>query len=150
MPRDLDLFEDGGEIYCGVTPSRELLAMRGVKVKKLEPACEIEVELRGKTEITLSNAAGEQVVMTYDAAKREFAMDRTHSGDTGFSDDFAAVTTAPVHGKLKSLRIFVDHCSIEALDAEGRMAMTNLVFPSTPYTDVKVKGGKATIYSLKH
>ena len=150
VPRDLDLFEDGGEIYCGVTPSRELLAMRGVKVKKLEPACEIEVELRGKTEITLSNAAGEQVVMTYDAAKREFAMDRTHSGDTGFSDDFAAVTTAPVHGKLKSLRIFVDHCSIEALDAEGRMAMTNLVFPSTPYTDVKVKGGKATIYSLKH
>lgn len=150
VPRDLDLFEDGGEIYCGVTPSRELLAMRGVKVKKLEPACEIEVELRGKTEITLSNAAGEQVVMTYDAAKREFAMDRTHSGDTGFSDDFAAVTTAPVHGKLKNLRIFVDHCSIEALDAEGRMAMTNLVFPSTPYTDVKVKGGKATIYSLKH
>jgi levanase/fructan beta-fructosidase len=28
------------------------------------------------------------------------------------------------------------------------MAMTNLVFPSAPYTNLKVKGGKATIYQL--
>ena len=26
--------------------------------------------------------------------------------------------------------------------------MTNLVFPSEPYNTIKVKGGKATIYSL--
>ena len=30
------------------------------------------------------------------------------------------------------------------------MAMTNLVFPTTPYTNLKVKGGKATIYQISY
>jgi len=30
------------------------------------------------------------------------------------------------------------------------MAMTNLVFPSEPYNNIKVKGGKATIYEIKN
>jgi levanase/fructan beta-fructosidase len=45
--------------------------------------------------------------------------------------------------------LFIDRCSIEAFDAEGKMAMTNLVFPSEPYNNIKVKGGKATIYEIK-
>ena len=48
---------------------------------------------------------------------------------------------------MKQLRIFIDRSSIEAIDAEGRMAMTNLVFPSEPYSLLKVKGGKAKIYN---
>jgi levanase/fructan beta-fructosidase len=50
---------------------------------------------------------------------------------------------------MKQLRIFVDRCSIEAFDVEGKMAMTNLVFPSEPYNNIKVKGGKVTIYEIK-
>ena len=30
------------------------------------------------------------------------------------------------------------------------MAMTNLVFPSEPYNNIKVKGGKATVYEIKN
>jgi levanase/fructan beta-fructosidase len=30
------------------------------------------------------------------------------------------------------------------------MAMTNLVFPTTAYNKVKVKGGKATVYEVKY
>ena len=86
--------------------------------------------------------------MTYDASKQTFAMDRSASGDASFSEAFPVVTVAPTHGALKQLRIFIDRCSIEAFDAAGRMAMTNLVFPSVPYTDLKVKGGKATIYQI--
>lgn len=64
--------------------------------------------------------------------------------------DFAAVTTAPVHGKLQQLRLFIDRSSIEAIDAEGRMAMTNLVFPAKPYDRVAVKGkAKYTVYGVK-
>jgi levanase/fructan beta-fructosidase len=50
---------------------------------------------------------------------------------------------------MKQLRIFVDRCSIEAFDVEGKMAMTNLGFPSEPYTNMKIKGGKSTIYEIK-
>ena len=75
-------------------------------------------------------------------------MDRTASGDASFSEAFPVVTVGPTHGVIKQLRIFVDRCSIEAFDADGRMAMTNLVFPSAPFTEIKVKGGKATIYNM--
>jgi levanase/fructan beta-fructosidase len=88
--------------------------------------------------------------MTYDAAKQTFTTDRTKSGDVGFSQDFPCVTEAPTYGTIKQLRIFIDRCSIEAFDADGKMAMTNLVFPSEPYNNIKVKGGKVTIYEIKY
>ena len=149
IPRDLDLFADGDEIYCGVTPSKEMLALRGSKVKKLTDACELIVDVKGTMELVLSNAKGEQVVMNYDARQQTFTMNRTKSGDVSFSEAFPATTIAPTHGALKQLRIFIDHSSIEVFDADGKMAMTNLVFPSEPYNTLKIKGGKTTIYEIK-
>ena len=148
IPRDLDLFVDGDETYCGVTPSKEMLALRGNKVKNLTDACELIIDVKGNMELVLSNSKGEQVVMNYDARQQTFAMDRTKSGDVSFSEAFPATTIAPTHGALKQLRIFIDHSSIEVFDADGKMAMTNLVFPSEPYNQMKVKGGKVTIYEI--
>ena len=149
VPRDLDLFEHNGQTYCGVTPSKELLALRGQTVGKLPKTCEIVVDVKGSTEILLSNTLGEQVVMKYDAAKQTFSMDRTRSY-ASFSEAFPVETIAPTYGDIKQLRIFIDNCSIEAFDAEGKMAMTNLVFPNEPYNNIKVKGGKATIFEIKN
>ena len=149
IARDLGLFTYGEETYVSVVPSKEMLAARGEKVKKPTEACEIVVDVKNQAEIVLSNTKGEQVVMKYDAASQTFTMDRTKSGDVGFSEAFPCVTEAPTYGTIKQLRIFVDRCSIEAFDAEGKMAMTNLVFPSEPYSIVKVKGGKATIFKMK-
>ena len=151
IPRDLDLYEYEGDVYCGVVPSPEVTAARsGKPAKSLSATCEVVVTFRGSATVTLSNAAGEQVVLAYNEKDRTFSMDRTKSGRCDFSDDFAAVTTAPVHGKLQQLRLFIDRSSIEAIDAEGRMAMTNLVFPAKPYDRVAVKGkAKYTVYGMK-
>lgn len=150
VPRDLDLYEYQGQTYCGVTPSPELAAARPKKsTKTLTEACEMVVTLKGNATITLANDKGEQVVMTYDEKSRTFAMDRTKSGQKEFSDDFAALTVAPVHGKMSQLRLFIDRSSIEAFDADGKMAMTNLVFPTKPYNKVLVKGkAKYVVYNL--
>ena len=150
VPRDLDLYEYEGQTYCGVTPSPELAAARPKKATKtLTEACEMVVTLKGNATITLANDNGEQVVMTYDEKSRTFAMDRTKSGQKDFSDDFAALTVAPVHGKMSQLRLFIDRSSIEAFDADGKMAMTNLVFPTKPYNKVLVKGkAKYVVYNL--
>ena len=150
VPRDLDLYEYEGQTYCGVTPSPELAAARPKKATKtLTDACEMVVTLKGNATITLANDNGEQVVMTYDEKSRTFAMDRTKSGQKDFSDDFAALTVAPVHGKMSQLRLFIDRSSIEAFDADGKMAMTNLVFPTKPYNKVLVKGkAKYVVYNL--
>ena len=151
IPRDLDLYEYDGDIYCGVSPSPEMTAARPKKAtKSLSEACEMVVSLKGNATLTLSNANGEKVVMTYDEKNRSFSMDRTNSGLKDFSEDFAAITSAPVHGKISKLRIFIDKSSIEVFDAEGRMAMTNLVFPTKPYNKVTVKGkAKYVVYNLK-
>lgn len=149
IARDLGLFKDGEETYVSVIPSKETLAMRGKKIKNPTDACEIVVDVKGSMELILSNTKGEQVVMKYDAQKQTFAMNRKQSGDISFSEAFPIETTAPTHGALKQLRLFIDHSSIEAFAGDGKMAMTNLVFPNEPYNTLKVKGGKATIYEIK-
>ena len=150
VPRDLGMFEYKGEFYVSVVPSKEMLSLRGDKAKQPTEACEIVVDVKKQAEIVLSNAKGEQIIMRYDAAKQTFSMDRTRSGDVSFSADFPCVTEAPTYGTVKQLRIFIDRCSVEAFDAEGKMAMTNLVFPTEPYNNIKVTGGKATIYEVKN
>ena len=151
IPRDLGLFEYKGETYCSVVPSPEMTAARSKKAgKKLTESCEMVVNLKGNATITLSNDKGEKVVMLYDAKAETFSMDRTKSGKVDFSKDFASVTKAPTYGKISQLRIFIDKSSIEALDADGKMSMTNLVFPSKPYNKVTVKGkGKYQVYDIK-
>ena len=150
VPRDLGMFEYKGEFYVSVVPSKEMLSLRGDKAKQPTEACEIVVDVKKQAEIVLSNAKGEQIIMRYDAAKQTFSMDRTRSGDVSFSADFPCVTEAPTYGTVKQLRIFIDRCSVEAFDAEGKMAMTNLVFPTEPYNNIKVTGGRATIYEVKN
>ena len=152
IPRDLGLFEYKGNTYCSVTPSEEITAARSKKPSKsLSEACEMVVNLEGDATITLSNSKGEKVVMTYKAKDETFSMDRTLSGKTDFSSDFAAITTAPVYGKMNKLRIFIDKSSIEVFDNDGKMAMTNLVFPTKPYDKVTIKGKtkKYAVYKLK-
>ena len=151
IPRDLGLFEYKGETYCSVVPSKEITAARSKRAsKKLAEACEMVVDLKGDAIITLSNDKGEKVVMNYDAQAENFSMDRTKSGKVDFSNDFAATTKAPTYGKLNQLRIFIDKSSVEAIDAEGKMAMTNLVFPTKPYNKVTIKGkAKYQVYTIK-
>ena len=148
--RDLGLFEYKGETYCSITPAKEMLAARGARVSQPTEACEIVVTVKGDAQIILRNAKGERVVMTYDDEEETFDMDRRRSGNISFSDAFPVATSSPTYGKVRQLRIFVDRCSVEAFDGDGKMCMTNLVFPSTPYDKITVKGkAKAAIYKIK-
>ena len=148
--RDFGLFEYKGETYCSITPAKEMLAARGARVSQPTEACEIVVTVKGDAQITLRNAKGERVVMTYDDEEETFDMDRRRSGNSSFSDAFPVATSSPTYGKVHQLRIFVDRCSVEAFDGDGKMCMTNLVFPSTPYDKIIVKGkAKAAIYKIK-
>jgi len=181
LPREVGLFKaSDGQIYASSAPSPEVNALRGnvaltkqsVNVKektRMYPLptenggiCEIDLTVAPQKAsaitLTLSNAKGENVVMTYNPKKSEFSFDRRNSGLTDFSQDFPAVTTAPTFndgGKL-SLRIFIDRSSIEVFGNGGKFAMTNLVFPTQPYTTMSVNATDAnarienlTIYPLK-
>ena len=150
IPRDLGIFTDGNEDYLSVKPSPEIMKAFSKKAQSLGDACMVEVSgLRRNATIELSNGKGERVVMRYDAAENSFSVDRMKSGQTDFSDVFASVTTAPTHGKVSRVLIFIDKSSVEVFDADGKFALTNLVFPTKPYDRITVKGGKSKIWKLR-
>ena len=171
LPRDIELYKgEDGEYYLYTTPSPELTQLRdkmkdygafrivGKPISKKLPAdanglyeINLNLDMTGQTDITLSNTGGDKVVMSYDTARHTFSMDRRKSGIVNFSSDFPCVTTAPTSaGTNQTLRLYIDKCSIEAFDGDGRFVMTNLVFPNTPYTQISVKtDGNCTVKSLK-
>ncbi|ANR72115.1 DUF4980 domain-containing protein [Prevotella scopos JCM 17725] len=151
LPRDLGLYSYNGEDYVSVKASPEVFAAFEKKPSgRLQSAAYIEVtNIKSNASIVLSNDKEERVTMVYDGKNATFSMDRTESGVTDFHSDFKAKTVAPTNGVIKSMQIFIDRCSIEAFDTEGKVAMTNLVFPSKPYDKIIVKGCKVKIYELK-
>lgn len=151
LPRELSLFTYEGEDYVCVKPSPEVFAAFEQKpTGSLQSAAYLEVtNIKSNASIVLSNDKGEKVAMVYDEKNRTFSMDRTESGLTDFSNDFKAKTTALTYGTIKKLQIFVDNSSIEAFDADGKMSMTNLVFPNKPYEKILAKGCKVKVYNLK-
>lgn len=176
LPRDASLFTaPDGQIYLASAPSPEVDMLRDKAVRKVSsisagatarsysipPLCEIDLEINPRkaatVDITLSNGNGEKVGMTYDVKAATLSFDRRQSGITDFSQDFPAVTAAPVltADNRLSLRIFIDRSSVEVFEKEGRLAMTNLVFPTSPYDRISISTGKGkaeiknfTVYPL--
>lgn len=170
IARDVYLFRDKGVDYVGSRPVAEMTALRGdavvskkatlgeLSVKKMfkTPSGAYEIDLvmapqDGTTvKMMLSNQKGEYVTIVYDGNMGTLSFDRRQGGDNKFSELFPAVTTAPVHGKLTSLRVFVDKSSVEVFGNDGRAVMTNLVFPSEPYNSLTLGSDKKTaVSSLK-
>ncbi len=70
-----------------------------------------------------------------------------------YKNDFALATWAPLNlcnGKTYHVNIIVDKCSVEIFVDGGRIAMTNLVFPTIPYDSLKFYsvGGKTKFSNI--
>ena len=151
LPRDVSLYNYNGEEYVRVKPSPEVLNAFEQKASgRFQTASYLEVtNIKSNASIVLSNDKDEYVTMVYDGKNGTFSMDRTQSGLTEFHNDFKSKTIAPTNGTIKGMQIFVDRCSIEAFDIDGKVAMSNLVFPSKPYDKIVAKGCKVKIHALK-
>ena len=151
LPRDVSLYNYNGEEYVSVKPSPEVLNAFEQKASgRFQMASYLEVtNIKSNASIVLSNDKDEYVTMVYDGKNGTFRMDRTQSGLTEFHNDFKSKTIAPTNGVIKGMQIFVDRCSIEAFDIDGKVAMSNLVFPSKPYDKIVAKGCKVKIHALK-
>ena len=123
----------------------------------------------------IMNAKGEKTKIYLDLKSGRAVMDRTESGLIAFGEkaephfkenhdrrktesinyinDFALGTWAPLslcEGKSYHLNVFVDKCSVELFVDGGRIAMTNLVFPTDVYNSLRfyTEGGKAEVKNL--
>ena len=141
-------------------------------------AYELALEITaGEAEImgfSLFNDKGEKVDIYFNLPEKRLVMDRTKSGIVDFGkksvlheievhdrrkttsinyiDDFALATWAPIKKENEyTLDVFVDKCSVEIFLNGGKVAMTNLIFPSEPYNRMCFysKGGSFQVDSFK-
>ncbi|RQQ11774.1 glycoside hydrolase family 32 protein [Burkholderia stagnalis] len=95
-------------------------------------------------------AIGTRIV--YDTAQRTLTLDRSASGESGFSNAFSRqhiVNPPLVDGRLP-LEIVVDRGSVEVFAGHGRAAITDLVFPPRDADRIAVfaEHGRATFGGL--
>ncbi|MGN0214225.1 MAG: GH32 C-terminal domain-containing protein, partial [Muribaculaceae bacterium] len=118
-----------------------------------------------KVNFDLVNGAGEALKCYLDLEQGRIVMDRTEAGVTdlnrhgqpynvherevdehrkvysvNYKNDWALGTWAPLNlckGTTYEIDIFVDKCSVEMFVDGGRIAMTNLVFPSQSFNAVE-------------
>lgn len=167
LPRDLYLYRGiDGELYLGVRASKEVGALRGkcllqtsvtastkpANYKMRMPGV-IDIEITNRdaeaVHISLFNASGEKVVMTYNLKEGSFTTNRIHAGKSSFSGDFASATVTPIYNKTGnkiSLSLYIDNCSLEVF-GDDVWCQTNLLFPSVPYNHLSVwtDEGKANV-----
>lgn len=104
----------------------------------------LTLSLESNSTVTLSNDSGEKFAFDVNASDRTLNAHRTAaSGKTSFNGTFSIPTMkAPlnVEGNSVTLMLYVDRSSIELLNQEGTLSMTNLVFPQTIYNHLGVSG----------
>jgi fructan beta-fructosidase len=98
--------------------------------------------------IILENSLNEKFVLGYSLKNKQFYTDRTKAGKSDFSKDFSGGSTAPYNaGSVLKLHLIVDAASVELFVDDGRLVMTNLVFPTEKFTRIKLfsKGGECQL-----
>ena len=98
--------------------------------------------------IILENKVNEKLILGYSAINKEFYIDRREAGNPGFSKEFAGISSAPCNsGAVLKLHLLIDASSVELFVDDGRLVMTNLVFPTEKFSKLKLfsRGGNGTL-----
>ena len=165
LPRSLHLANVDGEYFLKSQPVTELQALRQREIAlKTGPllsgpylleAAQVELKLSFAWKeratpfgIRFFNTQGDELVLSYDPTKGELLVDRRKSGLTDFNPEFSSqVHSAPYlfpRGGRQDWHLFLDESSVEWFIDDGKRALTELYFASSPYTHFEFfseKGG---------
>ena len=113
---------------------------------------QLHLEMAGDSSfsILLSNNRGEQVMVGYDKDNRQYYIDRSRSGITGFHKAFGRRYTAPRIGTDRNPRLIllVDVSSLELFADGGRTVMTTVFFPEHPLDGLQISSQKGV--TIRH
>jgi fructan beta-fructosidase len=172
IPRQLNLQEsDSGELQLMFSPIVELQAIRKRSICLTDliipdsaeflleenfvgGAYEIIVEYQLGTAsefgLIVRNELNDRTVVGYNIETQKMFVDRRDSGVIDFSNCFSVdVQSAPLlsESNILKLHVFVDWSSIEVFADDGRVVMTNLIFPQSKYNRLKffARGGDVQV-----
>ena len=113
---------------------------------------QLHLEMAGDSSfsILLSNNRGEQVMVGYDKVNRQYYIDRSRSGITGFHKAFGRRYTAPRISTDRNPRLIllVDVSSLELFADGGRTVMTTVFFPEHPLDGLQISSQKGV--TIRH
>jgi fructan beta-fructosidase len=133
-----------------ITPGENILS--DIKGKTVEIIAEFELGSASEFGFKVRKSATEETVIGYDAERHLLFVDRIHSGEFAFSPAFAGRHEAvlnPIKDKIK-FHIFVDWSSVEVFGNDGRVVLTDLIFPSPSSDGIELysKNGCVKLISL--
>jgi levanase len=172
VPRELGLETIDGTPQLVQEPVRELRSLRSgwparhgryavpegttslpVGGKALEIMADLDLGDAERAGFKVRTGDGEETVVGYDAERQQVYVDRTRSGDIGFSRDFPGVQRAPLAARdgTVQLHILVDWSSVEVFADRGQRVITDLIFPKPESDGLQVfaEGGRAGVERLR-
>lgn len=150
IPRKLQLELIGDEYYIKSQP-HEYLAGLGKETFVGESGEVVLENGLGRIDLTripeedfrisFSNSLNEVIEVGYEKDKREFYIDRSHSGKVDFHTEFSNIATAPRISEKEDvdLTLILDHASLELFADGGLTTMTAIFFPHEIMTQVHVE-----------
>lgn len=163
IPRELYLKEVNKKIFLASKPAKEfdemLVKSSTVSNISIKNSYNLSSKLVAKSSlfqlslnditandfsIVLSNKKGEELLIGYDKATNQYFIDRSKSGSIAFETGFAKKHVAPRISTNKniSLKIIADVASVELFADGGLTVMTDIFFPSAPFTSISVRSVK--------
>ncbi|MGZ3922530.1 MAG: glycoside hydrolase family 32 protein [Flavisolibacter sp.] len=159
IPRDLSLEKVGDSYYLASKPVPELkgisqkeIYLKNIVIDNINLTPKIGM-LSGPSKLTLSgdqiqsftltlsNNLGEKLLIGYDKGSNQYFIDRTNSGKTDFHKEFAKRHLAPriTPKQNLDLTLIIDDASVELFADGGLSVMTEIFFPTKPYSDASIQ-----------
>lgn len=158
LPRSLELIERGEELYVASRPlieteilRKETIQTEGTEITLTDELVEwvLTPEMKDFS-MVFSNSKGEQ--LSFAKKGDQFTFDRSKSGLIDFQEEFGDLHEASLDGlQVEQVRVFLDRSSIEIFINEGELVMTEIIFPTEPYTKATISGfqNSSTLHYLE-
>lgn len=170
LPRELTLTNTPQGLRLLQKPVKELEILRGSPVailvseikdfkaidnqsftKEIDLSFDLTKTTASNFGLVLSNSKNEKIEIGYDAAKKEFFIDRREGGKKSFSDKFSSRQTAPrlSSDNILKLHLFVDVASVELFADDGSTVLTSIFFPNEDFKTAKIFTQNGSVRLLK-
>ncbi|MGM7724808.1 glycoside hydrolase family 32 protein [Metabacillus sp. Hm71] len=134
-----------------VVPGQNLLA--NVKSNTFEIIAGFEIGEAKEFGFKVCKGTNEETIIGYNLENQTLFVDRTHSGEAVFHEDFGGKHESkllPENNKI-TLHVLVDQSSVELFGNDGVSVLTDLIFPNQESKQIELyaKNGKVKLNSLE-